>query len=366
MSIITAIKEGNELVFCADSRMMAHDYSAVDCDTQQKVFEIAPSTFLGTSGRLMASEFQIARARELAAELGTTDIQVIGAELEKETLGCLKVLLERLRQEPDETTRQAVAGDTMLHGCMLVGRDSAGKLGYLNCSWWVRADGIKCETETYFDAPRKVACIAGTPAALMAKLASKFMWDAATWMDPLEAVSLRWLKAVKEVTPTIGGRWQILQLDASGAHWLSQLPAGDHASETAAGTCSATVAFTSPIITVSGSGWTINLDTTNGFKATKGNSVFKVNMSSTTVQSFIQDTGANAITLWDALGVSVSQAGYGSAALSPNNVTASNGSVNSTLTSDGLTIVNGAGTFTGTLAAAIAAGKTVKNGSIMN
>jgi hypothetical protein len=34
------------------------------------------------------------------------------------------------------------------------------------------------------------------------------------------------------------------------------------------GTCSASVSFTAPTITVSGSGWTINLDTTNGFKVT--------------------------------------------------------------------------------------------------
>ena len=63
MSIIVVIKEGDELICNTDSRMMAHDYSGVSSDSQQTIFEVAPNTFIATSGRLMASEFQIARAR---------------------------------------------------------------------------------------------------------------------------------------------------------------------------------------------------------------------------------------------------------------------------------------------------------------
>lgn len=367
MSIIVVFKEADTLIFSTDSRMMKHDYSGVSCDTQQKIFPLATGTFIATSGRKMASEFQVARARELAVELNSTDIQEIAAALERESLPCLMTLVERLRQEPDETTRQAVAGDTMLHGCTLVGRSAAGKLGYVTHSYWVQANGtIKCTTEAYFEAPRKVAAISGTPARLMTEIASRFMYDMATWTDPLEEVSMRFLEAVKSATPTIGGPWQVVRLDAGGAHWISQPPAADPSPQTAAGTCSATVSFTSPIITVSGAGWTINLDTTNGFKASKGTSTFKVNMASTTAQMYLQDTGIGALLLCDAAGMSISQTGYGSVSLMSNSVSVNNGSVNSNLDATGLTVVNGAGTFTGTLAAAIAAGKSVKNGSIIN
>src|SRR5271157_5895949 len=106
MSIITVLKEADTLIFSTDSRMMKGDYSGVDSDAEQKLFAVAPGTFIATSSRKCASEFQIARAREFANELKTTNIQVIAAALARESLPCLSVLLDRLRQEPDETTRR--------------------------------------------------------------------------------------------------------------------------------------------------------------------------------------------------------------------------------------------------------------------
>jgi hypothetical protein len=252
MSIITVFKEADTLILSTDSRMMAHDYSGVNCDTQKKIFEIAPGTFIATSGRKTASEFQIGGAQALAIELGTTDIQEIGAALERESLPYLAVLLERLRIEPDQETQAAVAGGIMLHGCMLVGR-SGGKLGYVTQSYSVQGDGaIKCTTEAYFDAVRKVACMSGTPAPLLAKIAGGFMYDMATWTDSLEQVSMRFLEAVKRQTPTIGGPWQVVALDAAGAHWISWAPSSVGVAEPdahAAGTCTATIGLTSPVIT---------------------------------------------------------------------------------------------------------------------
>jgi len=261
MSIIVVLKEADTLIFSADSRFMKHDSSGVDSDAVQKILEVAPGTYLATSGRLCACEYQVARARELAIELGTSDIQAIGAELERETLSFLPVLVERLRQEPDETSRGAVSGAIMLHGCTLVGRSAAGKLGYVTHSYWVQADGtIKCTAEAYSEAPRKVTAISGTPAASMAVIASKFMCDMATWTDPLEQVSMRFLEAVKSVTPTIGGPWQVVRLDTTGAHWISQLPAATvPTSQTAAATCAATVTLTSPIIKVTSGSLVIDL-----------------------------------------------------------------------------------------------------------
>ena len=117
-----------------------------------------------------------------------------------------------------------------------------------------------------------MACLTGTPAHLMTKIAVRFTYDMATWADPLEQVSMRFLEAVKSVTPTIGGAYQVVRLDAGGTHWISRPPATDPSPQIAAGitggTISAAVSLTSPTIQVSGAGWTINLDTTNTFKVT--------------------------------------------------------------------------------------------------
>ena len=251
MSIILVLKESDTLILSTDSRMMAHDNSGVVCDAEQKIFEIGPGTFIAVSGRKMASEFQAGGVGEIARELGTTDIQAIGAALERESLRYLMLLLARLRLETDETTRQAVSGDTMLHGCTLVGR-SACKLGYVSQSYWVQADGtIKCTTEAYFEAARrKVAIMAGTPARILGEIASRFMQDMATWTDPLEQVSMRLLEAVKRSTPTIGGPYQVVRVDSAGAHWISQPQrTGDQVPQLADGICTATISLTSPVIT---------------------------------------------------------------------------------------------------------------------
>ena len=367
MSIIIVLKEGNTLILSTDSRMMAHNYSGVADNTQQKIFEIAPNIFFASSGRKMVTEFQVSRARRLAAELGTTDIQAIGSALARESLPCLGQLVERLRMEPDQTTRQQVSGESLLHGDMLVGRMAGGKLGYVLHIYRVQEGAVTCETEAYADGPRKIAATSGTPAPILAQIAARFTYDMTTWTDPLEQVSMRFLEAVKAVTPTIGGPWQVVRLDAGGAHWISQPPQGAGlSSELATATISAAVRMTSPELVISGSGWTINLDSTNGFKATKGTSTFKVNMATTTAQMYLEDTSVPAMLLCDALGMTISQTGSGSLSLTHSSASINNGTVNTDLDATGLTIVNGASTFTGTLAAAIAAGKSVKNGSIMN
>ena len=255
MSIITVFKDANSLIFGTDSRMMKHDYSGVDTDTEQKIFEIAPETYIACSGRKFASEFQVARARELAIELGT-DIQAIGAALERDSFSILSVLLERLRQENDETTRQAVSGQIMLHGCTLVGW-SGGKLGFVVHNYFVQADGtIKCISESYFAGARKVACVSGTPSNLLAQIASQFVCDMATWTDPMQEVFMRFMETVKESTPTIGGPWQVVRLDSAGSHWISEAPA---AADLTGGTCSATVQFTAPIIKVTSGALVVDL-----------------------------------------------------------------------------------------------------------
>jgi hypothetical protein len=310
MSVITVFKEANTLIFSTDSRMMKHDYSGVDSDTQQKIFNLAPETFIATSGRKIASEFQIARARELAIELGTTDIQEIGNALERDSLPCLKVLLQRLRQENDETTRQAVSGQILLHGCTLVGW-SCGKLGFVTHSYFVQASGaIKCISESYFDGARKVTCISGTPAHILARIAAKFMYTPATWTDPIEHVSMRFLETVKRVTPTIGGPWQVVRLNSAGSHWISQPPAarGAESDARAAGTCSASILLTAPAIDITTGGVRIQMDATNHLKISNSSTHVVVEVSdanvrvSSSVNSSFTTMTLGGVTVQDASG----------------------------------------------------------------
>lgn len=372
MSIVLVVKDGPALTFSTDSRMMHGDYSGVATDDQQKVFEVAEDTFIATTGRKVASEYQIARAREVAAGWHTSDIRIISAALERDTIPTLKALVDRLRLESDDTTRRTVSGETMLHGCTLVGR-SAGQLGYVSLSFWVQKDGsIKCTTEAYFDAPRKVSCISGTPAELLAKIASAFVMDMATWTDPIEQVSMRFLETVKGATPTIGGPWQVLRLDGDGAHWVSRPPVTIAAHETAAGTCNATVSFTSPIITVTGSGYIINIDSANGFKVSKGSECLQINgaseMFSMSAPSGYGDGSYNFVQMSSvAMQMNVSGPVHREYAYLGRGLLAlfDSANVQMFLGPSGFTKVNNVTPFTGTLAAAIAAGKSVVGGVIV-
>jgi hypothetical protein len=58
----------------------------------------------------------------------------------------------------------------------------------------------------------------------MADIISEFTQNPATWIDPLELVSTRLLETIKRSTPTIGGPWQVVRLNARGARWISRPP----------------------------------------------------------------------------------------------------------------------------------------------
>ena len=54
MSTIVVLKEAGTLILSTDSRFMLHDFTGIASDAEQKIFEIAPDTFIATSGRKMA------------------------------------------------------------------------------------------------------------------------------------------------------------------------------------------------------------------------------------------------------------------------------------------------------------------------
>ena len=269
MSTVIVLKANDTLILATDSRFMRHDYTEIASDDTRKIWEIGPETFIATSGRKWACDFQTERARELANEMlgGPIDIQALGETLKAESLPILMTLVERLRLEPDETTKQQVSGESLLHGCVLAGRTASGQLGYVFHSYRVQAGKIECEVESYFEDRRRIKCSTGVPLHLLAG-ALGFMQDPTIWTDPPVSVVQKILTEMKRSTPMIGGPNQIVCLDRGGAHWIARppRPAIPLIEDLATATITATVTMTSPVIVITSGPVTINLDATNYFK----------------------------------------------------------------------------------------------------
>src|ERR1035437_7810612 len=157
MSSVVVVKEKDTLTLATDSRFMSGDFTSIASDATQKIVEIGPGTFIATSGRKMACDFQHERARELADELGgPDDIEAIAEALKRESLPCLLELLEILRAQSDARSRQAVAGQSLLHGCVMVGRTASGQLGFVFHDYRVQAGKIECAVTAYSGRERKI------------------------------------------------------------------------------------------------------------------------------------------------------------------------------------------------------------------
>jgi hypothetical protein len=138
-----------------------------------------------------------------------------------------------------------------------------------------------------------------------------------------------------------------------------------------AGTIAVAVSLTSPTIVVTGSGYTINLDSTNGFKMTKSGGAGAVTISGAT-GNLIQIFDGTNVTNIIPSGLTVQPAaGSPQGSIGPTSVAVSDaGFVRTTaFGATGFIFVGTAGgtvpPFTGTLAAAIAAGKSVQGGIII-
>ena len=93
MSIIVALKDGDEMYLGTDSRFMNPEETAPVSDSVQKIHSVGPGAFIATSGYQHACSFQAARAPELARALCITDIEVIGEALARESLPTLRELV---------------------------------------------------------------------------------------------------------------------------------------------------------------------------------------------------------------------------------------------------------------------------------
>jgi hypothetical protein len=270
MSTLVVLKENNALILGTDSRFMSGDFTSMVSDATQKIFEIAPETFIATSGRKMACDFQHERAREIADKMGgPADIEAIGEALKRESLPCLTELVEILHAQADARSRQAVAGQSLLHGCVLVGRTASGQLGFVFHDYRVQAGKIECAVTAYSGRERKLIFSTGADLDRVADMSSQFMQDLAIWTDPPVRAVQRVLAEMKRPPSMSGGPDQIVCLDRAGVHWISPPPkaAIPLAGTLLHATITATVQLNSPII----NGGQLNITTAVGTVSIRSN-----------------------------------------------------------------------------------------------
>lgn len=288
MSSIVCLKENDTLLLGTDSRFMNLDFSGVASDAESKIFEVAPGTFLATSGRLRACRFQAYKAGELAKKMGTADIRIISDALIAESVTCLRALLEDLRpvQNVEPGIALAVSGAALLHGCVLVGRTADGQLGLIAHRYWVSGGVVVCDPEEYYGPTRKIIATSGAPPdRLLASFG--FVQDPAIWTDPPESVVRRILRDMK-ATGLSGGPDQLVCLGPDGARWISPppVPQSPLVGNLLSATISATVSMISPVISggsIAGSSLvitngtiTIQINATNRIKITNSANGFSL------------------------------------------------------------------------------------------
>jgi hypothetical protein len=224
MSTIVCLAEKGVLILGTDSRFMRPDYSGIASDAEQKIHEVAPETFIATSGWKSACEFQETKARELARGLNTTDVRVIAGALGRASIGCIEDCLRSiaaLRKTMTPGVREkigdALVGKRMLHACCLAGRTSDGKLGYVQHEYRVRDGRVTCTSEEYSGDDRRIFVSPADPIL-------DFAQDLTIWSDPPLQVIERLLSALKERVSTIGGPSQIVRIDGGGVDWISPPP----------------------------------------------------------------------------------------------------------------------------------------------
>lgn len=217
MSTFVCLKIDNTLHLATDSRFMASDLVSIFSDSKQKIFEIGSQMLLASCGWNMACDFQVKRARALVRELGTADIRVVSEALVPQMLPCLRDLIELLRSNPHNKIKKILDGQGPVHISLLVGRTAMGDLGYIVKSYKVQDGLVMCETaEEYFGKEGKLTTSGGNELAQLIKEDPKIVEG-----EPVDIVR-KVLVGLKRLSPLVGGADQIVTLNDTGVHWVSQ------------------------------------------------------------------------------------------------------------------------------------------------
>ena len=227
VSIIVALKDGDEMYLGTDSRFMNPEETAPVSDSVQKIHSVGPGAFIATSGYQHACSFQAARAPELARALCITDIEVIGEALARESLPTLRELVAFLsaivQRGPAGGYKHMSAilsGEQLLHTCILAGRNSRMEVGYLGIAFQIEKGQLTYQKLPYFGRPRNV-CYSTVNVPLLQSLCRQPM----VYTQPL-LVAIRFLlRGAKAGGALAGGPDQIAIVDGEGARWVDRLPA---------------------------------------------------------------------------------------------------------------------------------------------
>jgi hypothetical protein len=283
MSAICVVKEGESIVLGTDSRYVTADRKSVVSDSVEKIQEICADTFLATSGYSSVCDYQNAKACELGRS--TQDIRDLSLALAETSRPILEevaaTLATGIELHPDIAA--AALGEAVLHGAVLVGH-SRGELGYVYMESRCAGGRVETRIEEYFGTARGMIITSASDSRYLAR----FRDDWRLFSDPPVTVVLGVIEKMKASSGAIGGQTQIVRLDSTGSHWIRRLPAELRMSAClrGIGTITAAISMTSPTLTITGTGFTINIDSTNGFKITDGSSNYlKMNSGGFTLSS---------------------------------------------------------------------------------
>ncbi len=265
MSSIVVLKESDSIVLGTDSRYVTADRTRIASDSVEKIQEIAPDTFLATSGYSPVCDFQNAKARELGQS--TQDIRTLSGTLAEASRPILEEVAAALARDAHlhADIASAVAGDVVLHGAVLAGR-SRGELGYVYMESRCAGGRVVTQIQEHFGAQRQITITSATDSDC---LIAQFRRDHRLWSDPPVSVINLILDAMKKASTAIGGPTQAVRLDGAGSHWISRLPGIRKATcAQGIGTIRAAITMTAPTLVIAPGTFTVNIDGTNGVKIT--------------------------------------------------------------------------------------------------
>jgi hypothetical protein len=229
---------------------MNNAFTGVLSDTVQKITQLGPEieACIATTGYDYLCDIHAESAVAAARELGTSDIRVIPAALDRGSRPWMyeltKTLAEAYQLSPHEQYSRTLAGDRPLQGFLLAGRAS-GMLGYVYHEFWYRDGEIILNRKEYLGDDRHIEVTEVEP-----QIVREFALDPETdstagGVDILR----RWLALAKRVNPFCGGPDQIVAIDRSGARCIEHPPVGTAAAEMAHATITASISITAPILT---------------------------------------------------------------------------------------------------------------------
>jgi hypothetical protein len=220
MSTIVCLAEDGLAVVGTDSRFMEGDGVTIHSDELPKIFEIAPKMSFASSGWLSISDFQVVRARELAAEPGRADIRAIADALAAESMPLVTRLGTECSLLPErEDLRKVLSGEMRIHAFLIAGRGADGRIGYVVRECRMREGEVTIRSEEYFGGHGRDIYISTGNLAGKAGITQ----DRTIFTGRPVWVVRRILAALKRVSPTIGGADQILTIDRNEIKWINQL-----------------------------------------------------------------------------------------------------------------------------------------------